>query len=358
MTFCVLRVETSESQERPIAMKNRMFGGIGAMALVEDDLQIPGTIDRATGRIQSADLSALEVDDMSDDLAETELRMKGEVVVVPAEQMPSATASVWLIKTVFFFMHVACLGVFLTGVNVQDLALCGSVYLLQMVGITIGYHRYLSHRSFRTSRVFQFVLAGLGCSAAQKGPLWWAAHHRHHHRTSDTPEDLHSPVAHSIWRAHVGWVLSRDSDDTDEQSVNDLIRFSELRWLDRYHWSSPLVVGVLCFVAGGWSGLVWGFFVSSVLSHHATFLVNSACHLWGRRRFATADASRNNWFVALLTLGEGWHNNHHHYQSSANQGFRWWELDVSYYLIRLLAFVGLVWDVRTPPPEKLSSVIP
>lgn len=299
-----------------------------------------------------------EVDDLSAELAETELRTHGEVVSVPAERMLSATAPAWLRRSGFVFMHFACLGVFLTGVNVQDLALCGSVYLLQMVGITVGYHRYLSHRAFKTSRAFQFALAGLGCIASQKGPLWWAAHHRHHHRTSDTPEDLHSPIAHSIWRAHVGWVLSRESDDTDEQTVNDLLRFPELRWLDRYHWVPPLAMGVLCFVVGGWSGLVWGFFVSSVLSHHATFLVNSACHLWGRRRFATADASRNNWFVALVTLGEGWHNNHHHYQSSANQGFRWWELDVSYYLIRLLAIVGLVWDVRTPPPEKLISEIP
>lgn len=288
----------------------------------------------------------------------TSLRKKGEDDIVPAERMSSATAHVCLKNSGFIFMHVACLGVFFTGVNVQDLALCGCVYLLQLVGITVGYHRYLSHRSFKTSRAFQFVLAWLGCSAVQKGPLWWAAHHRHHHRTSDTPEDLHSPISHSIYQAHVGWVFSRDSDDTDERTVKDLSRFSELRWLDRYHWGPPLAVGVLCFVAGGWSGLVRGFFVSSVLSHHATFLVNSACHLWGQRRYATADASRNNWFVALLTLGEGWHNNHHHYQSSANQCFRWWELDMSYYLIRLLALVGVVWDVRTPPPEKLISVIP
>ncbi len=295
-------------------------------------------------------------DETSADLAETGLPMNGEFSIFPTPRVPSATSAVWLRTSAFVFMHFACLGVFITGVSVLDIVLCGSVYLLQMVGITIGYHRYLSHRSFKTSRVFQFVLAWLGCSAAQKGPLWWAAHHRHHHRTSDTPEDLHSPISHSIWQAHVGWVLSRDSDDTDELKVNDLSRFSELRWLDRYLWGPPFVIGMLCFMAGGWSGLVWGFFVSSVLSHHATFLVNSACHLWGQRRYATADASRNNWFVALLTLGEGWHNNHHHYQSSANQGFRWWEIDVSYYLIRLLALVGLVWDVRTPPPEKLSSI--
>ena len=258
----------------------------------------------------------------------------------------------------FILVHLACFAVIWTGIDAEAAALCAFMFFTRKFGITGAFHRYFSHRSYKTSRAFQFFLAFLGGAAAQKGALWWAAHHRHHHRTSDTPEDLHSPIAHSIWRAHVGWVLSRDSDDTDQFTVKDLSRFPELHWLNCYHWVPPLALGVLCFVAGGWSGLVWGFFVSSVLSHHATFLVNSACHLWGWRRFATADASRNNWFVALLTLGEGWHNNHHHYQSSANQGFRWWELDVSYYLIRLLAFVGLVWDVRTPPPEKLSSVIP
>jgi stearoyl-CoA desaturase (Delta-9 desaturase) len=272
----------------------------------------------------------------------------------PQPPRPRA-GTAWLGTVAFLLMHVACLAVFLTGADRRDLALCAAGYLLQMVGITAGYHRYFAHRSYKTTRAFQFVLAWLGCSAAQKGPLWWAAQHRHHHRTSDTPEDRHSPVAHSLWQSHVGWVLSPDSDGTDGPAVRDLSRYPELRWLDRHHWLPPLLLAGLCAVVGGWGGLVWGFFVSSVLSHHATFLVNSACHLWGRRRYATADASRNNWFVALLTLGEGWHNNHHHYQSSANQGFRWWEIDVSYYLIRLLAGVRLVWDVRTPPPAKLLA---
>jgi stearoyl-CoA desaturase (delta-9 desaturase) len=252
-------------------------------------------------------------------------------------------------------MHFACLGAFFTGAGALPLALCGACYLLQVFGVTAGYHRYLAHRSFKTGRAFQFVLAWLGCSAAQKGPLWWAARHRHHHRTSDTPEDLHSPVAHSLWWSHVGWVLSRDSGGTDGRAVRDLARFPELRWLDRNHWLPPLALAGACLLAGGWAGLVWGFFVSSVLSHHATFLVNSVCHLWGRRRYATADGSRNNFLVALVTMGEGWHNNHHHFQSSANQGFRWWELDLTYYLIRLLACMRLVWDIRNPPPAKLRA---
>ena len=182
----------------------------------------------------------------------------------------------WFGAGTFILMHVACLAVFLTGTSVLALSLCGGCYLLQMVGITVGYHRYFSHRAYKTSRAFQFVLACLGCSAGQKGPLWWAAQHRHHHRTSDTPEDLHSPVTHSLWWSHIGWVLSRDSQGTDAQVVRDLSRFPELRWLDRCHWAPPLVLAGLCLLAAGWAGLVWGFIVATVLSHHATFLVASA----------------------------------------------------------------------------------
>ncbi len=253
----------------------------------------------------------------------------------------------------FALLHLTPLAIILTGVDAWSPALCGGVYLLQMFGITAGYHRYFAHRSYKTGRAFQFVLAWLGCSAAQKGPLWWVARHRHRHRTSDTPADLHSPVAHGLWQSHVGWLLSPDSAATDERSVKDLSRYPELRWLDRFWWTPPLLLAALCLLAGGWAGLVWGFCVGSLLSHHATFLVNSACHLWGRRRYATPDASRNNVVVAVLTLGEGWHNNHHHFQGSAAQSFRWWEVDVSYYVIRLLDAVGLVWDVRQPPPAKV-----
>ena len=256
---------------------------------------------------------------------------------------------------VFILMHLACLAIFFTGVDWRALILCGACYLVHMFGITAGYHRFFSHRSFKTSRLFQFVLASIGCSAAQGGPSWWVARHRHHHRSSDTDKDLHSPVVHGFWWSHSGWILSKESDGTDEQSVKDLNRYPEIRWLDRYFWAPPLALAGLCFLIGGWSGLVWGCFVSSVLSHHATFTVNSVCHLWGRRRFATGDASRNNFLVALITLGEGWHNNHHHFQSSAKQGLRWWEIDFSYYAIWLLARVGLVWDVRTPPSAKMLA---
>jgi len=255
----------------------------------------------------------------------------------------------------FLSLHLICLGAFFTSVHTLDLVLCLVFYLVRMFGITAAYHRYFSHRTFKTSRVFQFLLAWLGCSALQKGPLWWAAHHRDHHRYSDTPDDPHSPHTASVWWAHVGWVLSPVYNGLDKQAVRDLKRFPELRWLDRVHWIPGILLGVLCFYLGGWSGLLWGLFISTILLYHATFMVNSVCHILGWRRYATKDRSRNNLWVALLTLGEGWHNNHHHYPSSANQGFFWWEIDVSYYIIKLLGVFGLVWDIRKPPRDKLLS---
>src|SRR5436190_14970163 len=255
-----------------------------------------------------------------------------------------------LLKSVpFLSVHLACVAVFFTGVNSIALALCGAFYFVRMFGITAGYHRYFSHRSFKTSRPFQFVLACLGCSAMQKGPLWWAAHHRHHHRYSDTPDDPHSPRTNSVWWSHIGWVLARDHEGTNWQAIRDWSRFPELHWLNRHHWLPGILLATVCLLIGGWSGLAWGFFVSTVLLYHAVFAVNSLCHIFGRRRFATTDESRNNVLVALLTLGEGWHNNHHHYQSSANQGFFWWEIDICYYLLKVLGFFGVVWGLRKPP---------
>jgi stearoyl-CoA desaturase (Delta-9 desaturase) len=252
-------------------------------------------------------------------------------------------------------LHVACLGAFLTGVNTLSIVLCGVCYFIRMFGITAGYHRYFAHRSYKTSRAFQFVLAWLGCSAMQKGPLWWAAHHRHHHLYSDTPDDPHSPRSNSFWWSHIGWVLSADHEDTEWEVVRDLKRYPELRFLNRNHWVPGVVMAAICFLIGGWAGLVWGFFVSTVLLYHAVFAVNSLCHVFGRRRYATPDDSRNNWLVALFTLGEGWHNNHHYYQSATNQGFFWWEIDVSFYLLRLLSWTGLVWNLRKPSRKRLME---
>jgi stearoyl-CoA desaturase (delta-9 desaturase) len=261
----------------------------------------------------------------------------------------------WLKSLPFMGMHLACLAVIFTGITPLALMLCAGLYFIRMFGITAGYHRYFAHRAYKTSRAFQFVLAWLGCSALQKGPLWWASHHRQHHRHSDTEQDVHSPITRSIWWAHLGWILVPDYDQTDWVSIKDFVRFPELRWLNRHYWLPGSLLGVVCYLLSGWSGLFCGFFLSTVLLYHGTFTINSLCHVFGKKRFATADESRNNFWLALLTMGEGWHNNHHHYQSSANQGFYWWEIDLSFYVIQFLGLLGLVWDIRKPPRRVLEE---
>jgi stearoyl-CoA desaturase (delta-9 desaturase) len=286
---------------------------------------------------------------------------------------PSVHVPNWVKSIPFIALHVVCLAALFTGFSALSLTLLAATYLIKMFGITGGYHRYFAHRSYKTSRVMQFVLAWLGCSALQRGPLWWASHHRVHHRYSDTPKDPHSPHETSFWWAHLGWVMDEDTIEAPWETIQDFRRFPELRWLDQWHWVPGILLAVLCYVigavAGGWRGdlssfflqhegwtcLVWGWLISTVLTYHATFSINSLSHLWGNRRYATDDDSRNNWFLALITLGEGWHNNHHHFQSSANQGFFWWEYDISYMVIRSMQLVGLVWDVRRPGAKALAS---
>jgi stearoyl-CoA desaturase (delta-9 desaturase) len=259
----------------------------------------------------------------------------------------------WVKAAPFIVLHLALVAVFFVPVDVTVLVLCAATYFVRMFGITGGYHRYFAHRAYKASRPMQFLLAWLGCSAMQKGPLWWAAHHRNHHRHSDTPNDPHSPHETSFWWSHVGWVLSNEHVETPWEAIPDWARYPELRWLDRHNWIPGLSLAVLCWLLAGWSGLVWGFVVSTILVYHATFTINSLSHLFGSRRYATNDDSRNNFLLALLTLGEGWHNNHHHYQSSANQGFFWYEIDISYAVIRVLSWVGLTWDLRKPGEKAL-----
>lgn len=249
----------------------------------------------------------------------------------------------------FAVIHLMALAAFFVGVTPTQLAVCLGLYLLRMWAITVGYHRYFSHRAFKTSRVFQFVLAFLATTSVQKGVLWWAGNHRHHHRHSDTENDLHSPRQSGFFWAHVGWILSHKWDETRLDLIKDFAKYPELRWLNRNYWLPPLVLASLLTWVGGFGLLVWGFFVSTVLLYHCTFFINSLAHVFGRRRYETKDDSRNSFILALLTLGEGWHNNHHHYQSSANQGFFWWEIDLSYYSLKTLEKLHIVWDVRTPP---------
>ena len=256
----------------------------------------------------------------------------------------------------FVLLHLGALvGAILVAPTWLSVGLGVGLYVVRMFGITGGYHRYFAHRAYRTGRPFQFVLGWLGCMAMQKGPLWWAGQHRHHHKYSDTEDDPHSPIVRTVWWAHVGWVVSGRFKDIPAETIKDYAKYRELRLLDRFNWVPGLILAGLCYAVDGLSGLVWGFLVSTIFLYHGTFLVNSACHLWGTRRYETTDQSKNNWWAALLTLGEGWHNNHHHYQSCARQGFKWWEVYVSYYTIRALAAVGIVWDVREPTPKALAA---
>jgi stearoyl-CoA desaturase (delta-9 desaturase) len=254
-----------------------------------------------------------------------------------------------LIPTLIYWgLHALCLLVFVVGVSTGDLVLAATTFWVRLFAITGGYHRYFAHRAFRTGRVFQFVLAWLGASATQKGPLWWAGGHRRHHRYADLPGDMHSPND-GLWYAHQGWIMDARWNETETERIRDFAKFPELVWLNRWHFVPPLVLVALCAAIGGFSGVLWGFVVSTVALWHTTYSINSLAHRFGTRRYPTEDTSRNNWFLALLTLGEGWHNNHHWYMTSARQGFYWWEIDVTYYVLRALAVVGVVWDLREVP---------
>ena len=255
----------------------------------------------------------------------------------------------------FVLVHLACFGAIWTGVTWQALVLCVALYWTRIFAIGAGYHRYFSHRAYSTSRAFQFVLAVMSQSTTQKSVLWWAAKHRHHHLHSDTEDDVHSPRHRGFIYSHLGWIFSRQHDTFDPVKVEDLMRFPELRWLHRHERLPPLVLAVLCYLIAGWPGLIVGFFWSTVFVYHATFCINSLAHVRGRKRYVTGDDSRNNWLLAIFTMGEGWHNNHHAFQSSVRQGFRWWEVDVTFYLLKLLSFAGIVWDLKQPPVAILRN---
>jgi len=255
----------------------------------------------------------------------------------------------------FILLHLSCVAAFWSGITWQAVAICVTLYWLRMFAITAGYHRYFSHRSYSTSRLFQFVLAFLAQSTVQKSVLWWAAKHRHHHLHSDTPHDVHSPRHKGFFYSHVGWIFFRQHDLTDLVKVADFASFPELRWLHRFEQLPAVMLGLVCFSIAGWSGLVVGFVWSTVLLFHATFCINSLAHVHGRKRYVTGDDSRNNWLLAFFTMGEGWHNNHHACQSSVRQGFRWWEIDVTFYVLKALSFAGIAWDLKTPPVEVLRN---
>ncbi len=280
-------------------------------------------------------------------------------------QQSARPVGVYVVALVMALFHLGSLGVIFTGVSTATLVVAFTLYVFRGLGITAGYHRLLAHRSFQTSRVVQFVMALAGCLAVQGGPLWWVAHHRAHHRSTDSPEDVHSPVTQGFWQSHMGWMMSAAAFREKGANARDLHKFPELKWLQRFY--APLIVaqGVALYGLGagldrafpewGTSGaqmLVWGLFVTTVLTWHVTFAVNSVCHTWGRRPHATGDASTNHPLIGVLAYGEGWHNNHHMYPFSARHGLEWWQLDLTWWLLKGLEKLGLVWKLKLPKEAR------
>jgi stearoyl-CoA desaturase (delta-9 desaturase) len=255
----------------------------------------------------------------------------------------------------FVIVHLLCLAAIWTGVTWGAVLTAIGLYWLRIFAIGAGYHRYFSHRAYATSRVFQFVLAFMAQTTTQKSILWWAAKHRHHHLHSDTELDVHSPRHTGFFYAHVGWIFASRHDETDLTKIADFARYPELMLLHRFELAPAIIMGTIVFLLGGWTYLIVGFFWSTVAVYHATFCINSLAHVHGKKRYVTGDDSRNNWFLAFFTMGEGWHNNHHAYQASARQGFRWWEIDPTYYILRGLAVLGIVWDIKRPPEAVIRN---
>ncbi len=273
----------------------------------------------------------------------------------------------WWRVAPFLLLHAACLLVFVVGWSWIAVTVALVVHFGRVFGLTAFYHRYFSHRAFKTSRLLQFLGALLGNSSGQRGPIWWAAHHRHHHRAADKPNDIHSPVQQGFLWSHMLWFMTRESYKTDHRMVQDWLKYPELRFLERFDFLAPTLLGISMFCLGeflefawpelgtnGFQMLVWGFIVSTIVLYHVTFGINSLAHTFGSRRYDTDDDSRNNFWLALITFGEGWHNNHHYFPSSARQGFRWWEIDISYYLLVVLSWIGLVWDLKPVPARVLE----
>ena len=255
----------------------------------------------------------------------------------------------WMGAAPFVLIHLLAFGAIWTGITPAAAICCVALYFIRMFAVTGGYHRYFSHRTYKTSRAFQFLIAFVAQTSAQRGALWWAAHHRKHHLYSDQPQDVHSPIQDSFWYSHVLWIFNPANSHTDYSRIPDLTRYPELRFLDKYYLLPPILLGALVFFTLGAPGLFFGFFASTVLLWHGTFTINSLSHVFGKRRFATSDDSRNNVLLAFVTLGEGWHNNHHRFSSSARQGFYWYEYDITYYGLKLLSWLGLVWQLRPVP---------
>jgi stearoyl-CoA desaturase (delta-9 desaturase) len=277
------------------------------------------------------------------------VRRRGPRAEQPPEERVNIRSSI-----PFFLVHLLPFLAVVTGVSLKVVVLALATFWVRLFFITGGYHRYFSHRSYRLGRVAQFVMAFGGTMAAQKGPLWWAAHHRNHHQFADTDRDIHTPKR-GFWWSHVGWILCDKFGESRHDNIRDFAKYPEIRFLDRHDWIGPWTLGVLCYLIGGWSGLLIGFFASTVVLWHTTFTVNSLAHVFGRRPYDTPDTSRNSVLVAIATGGEGWHNNHHRYPFAARQGFHWWQIDMTYYVLLGLRALGIVRDLRPVPVEVVAE---
>lgn len=279
-----------------------------------------------------------------------------------AESLTEKKGIDWLGSIPFLIFHLMVFGIIWVGVSPFAAWFAVIFYLIRMFGITAFYHRYFSHRAFKANRFISFLFAFLGCSAMQRGPLWWAAVHRHHHRYADTERDIHSPVIKGFWWSHIGWILSRENQRTRIEYVKDWLKYPELVWLDKFAHVIPLISAIGIFLVGsylgnhaphlqtnGWQLLIWGFFASTVFCSHTTYTINSIDHMIGTRRYNLKNTSRNNIVMAIFTLGEGWHNNHHHYPITAKAGFYWWEIDITYYILVLLSWIRIVHNLRSLP---------
>jgi len=272
----------------------------------------------------------------------------------------------WLRSLPFILFNLSCLLVFLVGVSKIAIIISLLFCYFRIFAIGAFYHRYFSHRAYKTSRFFQFIFAVLGATAVQRGPLWWASHHRNHHAVADKITDPHSPLQHGFIWSHIGWFLSEKNYFYSKKNITDLLNYPELVFLDKYDSLVPFICALAMFALGewlnylspglktnGWQMLVWGFSISTVLLFHLTVSINSLAHKYGKKAYPTKDESRNNLILAILTFGEGWHNNHHYYPSSARQGFRFWEIDITYYVLLLLKKIGIIWNLRQVPKEIL-----
>jgi stearoyl-CoA desaturase (delta-9 desaturase) len=258
----------------------------------------------------------------------------------------------------YWGLHVAAIvALFLVPFSWHNIRVFLLSYFFGMFFITAGYHRYFSHRSYKLARIPQFLMAFMAQASAQKGILWWAANHRDHHIHSDMEEDIHSPVQKGFWYSHMGWIFDPSTQGYNRKKIADFGKYPELRFLDKYHWIPTVVVGGLFLAIGGVNAFLYGYVLAIICLYQASYCVNSLAHVYGSRRFETTDHSRNNVWLAIITLGEGWHNNHHHCKSSCRQGYKWWEIDMTFYLLTILSWVGIVKDIRPFRAENTKGVM-